>query len=172
MSYADDAGVSTSAPEEEDEVVEEIFRCDICRKDFKSIMQLNQHLSSKNHRKAEQELNKKNKNSKGGGNKQKNNSIPEDPMANQFERLDVEDTHDVDDNNDSDDAMFKTKRNDKKKKKKEKKKLQNTLYEDENSDSGGNDDDVQNTVFQLRGGKGKQPSSSSFSCRECLAGRL
>ena len=35
-------------------------------------MQLNQHLSSKNHRKAEQELNKKNKNSK-GGNKQKNN---------------------------------------------------------------------------------------------------
>ena len=39
----------------------EIFKCVTCSKDFKSQSQLSQHLASKNHRKKEQELQKKNK---------------------------------------------------------------------------------------------------------------
>ena len=39
----------------------EIFKCITCSKDFKSQSQLSQHLASKNHRKKEQELQKKKK---------------------------------------------------------------------------------------------------------------
>ena len=179
MCYDDDAGTGMYQVDEEKEEVVEIFRCTVCNKDFKSSMQLNQHLASKNHRKAEQEFNKKNKSIKGGGGRKKAAAGGvEDDLSKGLEDSvglgcnDGNDTNseiDNDVNNDSNDAVtYKRNKNDKKKKKKESKKMQKQkkqLDEDDNSDSNDNNETfTEEHVFQLRG------KETSFSCRECLTG--
>ena len=170
MMYDDEAGATVGDDPEQEEREQEIFRCDICNKNFKSIMQLRQHLASKNHRKAEQEITRRKKNSKGGSNKA-TALDEEDHLTKQLESLQMGENGNGDDSDD--DVPYKKKKNDKKKKKKEKKLLQHKEFNDdgnsENEENGDTESAAHDVVFQLRG-KEKQISSSSFVCRECSTG--